>query len=129
MKSVILLVEDFEYDAIEAEAALRRARLANHIEVVRSGEEALDYLKRCETSPDLILVDLGLPVMDGITLIHQVRGDARMSQTLIVILTGRESDEQVFAAMGADAYLTKPLDVMLLMDKLRPFGWSGADVG
>jgi DNA-binding response OmpR family regulator len=129
MKSVILLVEDFEYDAIEAEAALRRARLANHIEVVRSGEEALDYLKRCETPPDLIMVDLGLPLMDGITLIHQVRGDARTSKTLIVILTGRDSDEQVFAAMGADAYLTKPLDVMLLMDKLRPFGWGGADVG
>jgi CheY-like chemotaxis protein len=129
MKSVILLVEDFEYDAIEAEAALRRARLANHIEVVRSGEAALDYLKRSETTPDLILVDLGLPVMDGITLIHQVRSDPRASKTLIVILTGRDSDEQVFAAMGADAYLTKPLDVMLLMDKLRPFGWSGADVG
>ena len=116
MKSVILLVEDDKDDAL-----LTQLALGNPVVTVPTGESALEYLKRHEP-PMLLLVDLGLPLMSGVELIHTVRNTPATAHIPIVILTGRKDDEEVYQALGADAYLMKPLDVQELTDVLRAHG-------
>ena len=118
MIGTILLVEDDPDDAL-----LTRLALGNTVVTVTTGEKALDYLKR-NAPPMLLLVDLGLPLMSGVELIHTVRSTPETAHIPIVILTGRADDAETYQALGADAYLTKPLDLQQLTDALRLHGLS-----
>jgi len=116
----ILLVKD-NLDAVElALHALHQERLANHIEVARDGEEALDFLFcRCpyahrsfEQAPRVVLLDLKLPQEGGMEVLRGIKKDPRTKAIPVVILTAsrEESDLANGYHLGADGYVQKPVD-------------------
>jgi len=117
---VILLVEDNPYDSEQTALALRGRWV--QIEVASTGEDALAYLDKAEAAPLFLLVDLGLPLMSGVMLIHKVRENPKTARIPIIILTGRADDAETYKALGADAYLLKPLEMSELLEALKPFG-------
>jgi len=118
----ILLVEDNPQDAEMTRRAFERAKIGNPITVVDSGEAALDFLYRhCadRDAPevDLVLLDLGLPKLDGRGVLRQIAADKRLRHIPVIILTGSEREDDLFAAYkgGAVAFLRKPVAVERLL--------------
>ncbi len=117
---LILLVEDNEADAEITLRALRRNHLANHIHLVRDGQEALDYLfaqdayadRRNLPRPQLILLDLKLPKVDGLEVLKQIRSSELTRLIPVVILTSskEESDITNGYGLGANSYVVKPVE-------------------
>lgn len=116
----ILLVEDNEAHTKLILRTFEEDRLANPLHAVRDGEEALDYLYRRgayqdpETSPrpDLILLDLKLPKVDGIRVLKTIKADESLRTIPVVILTSSNAEQDVHDAYAnyASSYLTKPVD-------------------
>jgi two-component system, response regulator len=116
----ILLVEDNPKDMKLTLHALNSRRLANRIEVIRDGEEALDYVfcrgrfadRRFEQPPRLILLDLKLPKIDGLEVLRAIKSDPRTTAIPVVILTSstEESDMVQGYHFGVNAYIQKPVD-------------------
>lgn len=114
----ILLVEDSPSDANLMMREFNRAKIANHLHWVENGEDAMDYL-RCQGDfadvprPDLILLDLNLPGMDGREVLAEVKGDIDLKQIPIVILTTSSDEEDVLRSyhLNANCYVTKPIDI------------------
>lgn len=104
----ILVVDDNPINAKLARIILEEAEFVVH--VAGDAEEALQLLKHCE--PRLILMDLQLPGMDGLTLTRALRADARFRRTWIVALTAyaMKGDAERAAGAGCDGYVTKPID-------------------
>lgn len=123
---MILMVEDNPADTILAMNALGKSSLANEVLSFDTAEDALAYLRATATLPILVLVDLGLPQMDGLEFIHQVRAAPEYRALKIVILTGRADDAETFEEAGADAFMHKPLTPEKLIMTLRPLnlGWQ-----
>lgn len=116
----ILMVEDNESDEELAIMAFRRAKIKNEVVVVRDGQEALDYLfaggsyASRDTShvPAVILLDLHLPKVDGLEVLHRIRNDDRTRLLPVVILTSSRLDQDRLAsyAIGANSFVTKPIE-------------------
>lgn len=116
----ILLVEDNSKDLKLTMNALSKHNLANRIEVVRDGEEALEYLmcsgryinRSFDYPPRLVLLDLKLPKVDGIEVLRQVKGDQRTKAIPVVILTGSREERDLVEGykLGVNAYIQKPVD-------------------
>ena len=109
----ILLVEDDEDDAYIVGRGLRHLPFEYHLEIISDALSALEYLKRCKVDdqlPDLILLDLYMPGMDGFDFLEAIRKDDDFSQIRVVVLTGMDNDEALLRAYesGATTYLTKP---------------------
>ncbi|MBM3255291.1 MAG: response regulator [Candidatus Omnitrophica bacterium] len=116
-KKRILLIED-EGDLLE----MAKFRLeANEYEVItaRDGQEGL--AKARKEKPDLIILDLMLPKIDGYKVCRMLKFDNKHKHIPIIIVTARaqESDEKLGFEVGADAYLTKPLESQLLLQKIK----------
>jgi len=114
----ILLVEDSETDAELTLEALSQGKLSNKVSHVRDGEEALQYLRREAgfedvTRPDLILLDLNMPKVDGREVLRQVRADEDLKVIPIVVLTTSSHDRDILASYGlaANSYIVKPVDL------------------
>ena len=114
----ILLVEDSPSDVAMTVMAVREARVANEIDVVRDGEKAMSFLHRQEgfadaQRPDIILLDLNLPRMDGREVLSQLKSDPDLATIPIVVLTSSAADADVLRSyqLHANAYVTKPVDV------------------
>ena len=117
----ILLVEDNEDDITLTTRALKKANLVNQVVVVRDGPEALRFLqakfeKGTTTQPDvpiLILLDLGLPSMDGLEVLDSIRRDDRTKVIPVVILTASESNEDLEKShqLGIIKYIRKPVNI------------------
>jgi len=113
----ILLVEDNEGDIVLTVEALREAKVSNGIHVIKDGEEALRYLKKegkykdVET-PDLILLDINLPRIDGIGVLTEIKNDKEMMLIPVVMLTTSDSEKDVLESYHnhANCYITKPVD-------------------
>ncbi len=109
----ILLVEDNPLDARATLSAAERLKLANAIHHVEDGARALDYLDGCEPHerPDLVLLDLDLPGIDGHGVLERIRADDRFQLTPVVVLTTSDdaTDVQRAYAAGANAFVTKPV--------------------
>jgi two-component system response regulator len=108
----VLLVEDNPDDEALTVLALRR-ETATNIEVARDGQEALDYLfNDAKSMPQLVLLDLKLPKMDGLEVLRRVREDERTCLTPVVILTSSNAPNDVTAGyrLGANSYIRKPVD-------------------
>lgn len=90
-----------------------------HVQSYARGDEALAGIKLHK--PDLVLLDLMLPGMDGITLAKAVRADPTLSDTRIIMLTARTQEEDIVAGLdaGADDYVTKPFDRKVLLARIR----------
>ena len=116
----ILLVEDNPDDVELTLHALHQERLANHIEVARDGEEALDFLfcrgacahRSFEEAPRVVLLDLRLPKVEGMEVLHGIKKDPRTKAIPVVILTAsrEESDMVNGYDLGANGYIQKPVD-------------------
>lgn len=122
----ILLVEDDPNDVALTLAVLRSANLANRVEVVADGAAALQYLglpddpaqPRPEPGPHLILLDLGLPKIDGLEVLRRVKTDPRTRGIPVVVLTvsTRSKDLSACKQLGAGGYIVKPVDMRNLSE-------------
>lgn len=114
----ILLVEDSPSDARLTEEALKDGKLRNNLTIVRDGAEAMAYLYRegkfaDASRPDLILLDLNLPKIDGREVLRRVKSDPALQKIPVVVLTTSEAEEDVAKAYeyNANCYIRKPVDL------------------
>lgn len=114
----VLLVEDSPADARLTQEAFRDGKLQNNLTVVADGEAAMAYLKRegkyaKAARPDLILLDLNLPKIDGREVLRRVKSDESLCSIPIVVLTTSEAEEDVAKAYEyhANCYIRKPVDL------------------
>jgi len=112
-----LLVEDSPGDVELTRAAMAEAKVSNVMSVVRDGVQAMDYLyKRGEFTdaerPDLILLDLNMPRMDGREVLKAIKEDPGLSCIPVVVLTTSNAEQDVLKSynLHANAYITKPVD-------------------
>ena len=115
MSEQILLVEDDEADVLMTREAFREIQATNSLNVVGDGVEAIDYLRRPgedRPRPDLILLDLNLPRMDGREVLAEIKADESLRAIPVVVLTTSEAEEDVLRSydLHANAYVTKPVD-------------------
>lgn len=122
----ILLVEDNAGDVELAREALSRAKVKNRLFVAADGVEAMEFLhQEGEHSevprPDLILLDLNLPRMDGREVLAAVKEDARLRKIPVVVLTTSQAEEDVIRSydLHANCYITKPVDFEQFMKVVR----------
>lgn len=124
----ILLVEDNPGDVRLTKEAFEEGCITNDLHVVRDGQEALDYLFQRgdyeETAlPDLILLDLNLPKVDGWEVLDTIKNDSQLSLIPVIILTGSEAEEDIVQGYKrhSNAYLTKPIDPDDFVDLMKSF--------
>lgn len=122
----ILLVEDNEGDIVLTLEALKEVKVSNILSVVRDGEEALQYLRKegrfnnAET-PDLILLDINLPKIDGKEVLEEIKRDELLMTIPVVILTtsDAEKDIQDSYSLHANCFITKPVDFEKFIEVVR----------
>jgi two-component system response regulator len=129
----ILLVEDNPNDAELALYALEKHKLANRIDIVRDGAEALDYLFRTrayaprisERLPQLILLDLKLPKIDGIEVLRQIKSDDRTKSIPVVMLTTSREESDIVESyrLGVNSYIVKPVDFSQFTKAIEEVGF------
>jgi DNA-binding response OmpR family regulator len=121
----ILLVEDDSNDMELTMTALQGSNIANEIDVVRDGEQALDYLYRRDKfqgreggNPVVVLLDLKLPKVDGIEVLRQIKSNEQLKTTPVVILTSSREDRDMVETykLGVNAYVVKPVDFSAFVD-------------
>ncbi len=137
----ILLVEDNQMDVVLTLDAFKEAKLRNTINVARSGNEALDYLfgrdkyaNREEFPlPNLILLDLKMPGIDGFEVLRQIKGTDKLKRIPVVILTSskEEGDRTLSYDIGANSYLLKPVSFDEFTDVVRKIDdyWFSLNLG
>ncbi|HEU5054529.1 MAG TPA: response regulator [Hanamia sp.] len=127
----ILMVEDNEGDIVLTVQALKEAKINNHINVVRDGEAAIQYLNKegrylnAET-PDLILLDINLPKINGIEVLEELKDNENLKVIPVVMLTTSDSEKDVFESYKkhANCYITKPVNFenfMEVIQKIKDF--------
>lgn len=129
---LILLVEDNADDEALTLRALNKSHVANKVEVVRDGAEALDYLfcrgayaeRDPMDQPQVTLLDLKLPKVDGLEVLRQIRNDPRTKMLPVVILTSskEEQDRLKGYSLGANSYVQKPVDFDQFIGAVRQLG-------
>ena len=110
----VLLVDDSEADVRLTIEALKEAKLHNHIHVAHDGEAALAFLRRPgQRRPDLILLDLNLPGLDGREVLAEIKGDPALAIIPVVVLTTSRAEADVLRtySLHANCYITKPVDL------------------
>ncbi len=125
---VILLVEDNPYDAELALRALAKSNLKNGVVWVHDGLEALAYLWTAKQPPLVVLLDLGLPKMDGLIVLSRIRDDVRTRMIPVIVLTGSDDQEDLARSLrvGANAYMVKPVDSVRLFNAIQQLGFAWA---
>ena len=128
----ILLVEDNQDDEELTLRALSRNNISNQVQVVRDGQEALDWLegtgphaaRNPDDVPALILLDLKLPKVDGLEVLRRLRANPRTALVPVVILTSskEERDRASGYQNGANSYVQKPVDFTQFVDAVRQLG-------
>jgi len=113
----VLLVEDNEADVYLTKTAFRDALVDTRIHAVSEGEEAIAFLKHEDHTrvplPDLVLLDLGLPGLDGFQVLAEMKADPRLKKIPVIVVSGsdRAEDRSRAYELQAATYLTKPSDV------------------
>jgi CheY-like chemotaxis protein len=128
----ILLVEDNPNDLELALHAFRRNNLANRVQVVRDGAEALEFLfctgayanRDARQAPKVILLDLKLPKIDGLEVLRRLRSDERTHLIPVVVLTSSREGRDVADSyqLGVNSYIVKPVDFEQFMEAVRQLG-------
>lgn len=129
----ILLVEDNDNDAEFTLRVFKKNKLASNIVRVKDGEEALDFIlakgeyknRNIDNKPNLILLDLKLPKVDGLEVLEKVREDERVNEIPIVMLTSskEERDRMKSYKLGVNSYIVKPVDFSSFREAIRGIGY------
>lgn len=129
---IVLLVEDNPDDVALACRALERNAFAPEIVVAHDGREALDYLfaagpyagRDQRVMPDVVLLDLKLPKMDGLEVLSRLRQDERTKLLPVVILSLSDEAKDIWQSyrLGANSYVRKPVDFVQFSETMRQFG-------
>lgn len=127
----ILLVEDNPDDEALTLRALKRLKVASEVKIARDGVEALDILTGTGScagnpplAPELVLLDLKLPKMDGFEVLRRLRADPRTRRQPVVVLTSSREDKDVVESfdLGANSYVRKPVDFNQFVDAVNQLG-------
>lgn len=127
----ILLVEDNANDVELTLAALNEYHLVNDVDVVRDGEEALDYLykrgkyeDRTTDNPAVVLLDLKLPKVDGLEVLEKIKADDGLKTVPVVMLTSSREEQDLVRSyqLGVNAYVVKPVEFGEFMNALKELG-------
>ncbi len=131
-EKVILLVEDNPDDEALALRALKKNNIGNKVDVVRDGAEAIDYLygtgaysdRDTSETPQIVLLDLKLPKIDGLEVLRRIRGDERTRLLPVAILTSSKEEKDVVESyrLGANSYIHKPVDFEQFSESVRQLG-------
>lgn len=131
-KHSILLVEDNPDDEALTLRAFKKNGILNDVSVVRDGAEALDYLfcsgvyakRDSALQPELILLDLKLPKIDGLEVLRRIRSDERTKLQPVVILTTSSEERDIISSyqLGANSYIRKPVDFDQFIEAVRQLG-------
>jgi two-component system response regulator len=129
---VILLVEDNPNDEALTLRALKKSNILNPVVVARDGAEALDYLfsrgehqgRRPLGNPEVVLLDLKLPKVDGLEVLRQLRADERTRLLPVVVLTSSVEEQDLTRgyALGANSYVRKPVDFNQFVEAVKQLG-------
>jgi two-component system, response regulator len=129
---MILLVEDNPDDEALTVRALNKNKIANNLAVVRDGVEALDFLfctgsyseRDPHDMPEVILLDLKLPKVDGLEVLRQIRVDERTRLLPVVILTSSKEEQDLLKSysFGANSYIRKPVDFSQFVEAIHQLG-------
>jgi CheY-like chemotaxis protein len=130
--TTILLVEDNPDDEALTLRAFKKTKLRNEVIVARDGVEALDYLfgtgeyegRDMSSMPQLILLDLKLPKIDGLEVLQRLRADSRTQLLPVVILTSSREQEDLMKSygLGANSYVRKPIDFTQFIEAIQQLG-------
>ena len=131
-KGIILLVEDNPDDEALALRALRKNKILNEVVVARDGAEALDYLfgtgayagRDTSVMPQIILLDLKLPKVDGLEVLERIRADERTKLLPVIILTSSKEEQDLTSgySLGVNSYIRKPVDFGQFTEAIRHLG-------
>lgn len=128
----ILLVEDNPDDVELTIHALKKNNIVNPIAVMRDGQEALDYLfyrgkyaGAAHSLPNVILLDLKLPKVDGIEILQKIKHDRRLKLIPVVVLTSSKEESDVIRSydLGVNSYIRKPVDFEQFVDTVKQIGF------
>lgn len=132
MGKIILLVEDNADDEVLTRRALKKNNIGNELVVARDGAEALDYLfgtgeyegRDLGVMPQVILLDLKLPKVDGLEVLRRLRADERTRLLPVVILTSSKEQQDLVDGYGygANSYIRKPVDFAQFLEAVRQLG-------
>lgn len=128
----ILLVEDNPDDQKLTLRALKKNNITNDIVIAEDGAQALDYLfgegqfagRDVLNRPALVLLDLKLPKVDGLSVLGRIRADARTKTVPVVVLTSSREEQDLVKSyeFGANSYVRKPVDFLEFVDAARQLG-------
>jgi len=131
-KKTILLVEDNPDDEVLTIHALKESNVSNEVVVARDGVEALDYLfgkgsyssRDASVMPDLILLDLKLPWINGLEVLQRIRADERTKLLPVVILTSSKEESDLIQSykLGANSYICKTVDFIQFRKAVQQLG-------
>ena len=131
-KKIILLVEDNPDDELLAIRALEKNNIMNEVVVARDGAEALDYLfgsgaytgRDMSVMPQIILLDLKLPKIDGLEVLRRLRNDKRTKLLPVVVLTSSKEERDLTEcySLGANSYIRKPVNFAQFTEAIRQLG-------
>jgi len=129
---IILLVEDNPDDVALTLRAFEKSNIANDIVVVPDGEQALDYLFRMgthterdpERMPEVVLLDLKLPKVDGLEVLRRMRSDERTRRLPVVVLTSSNEESDIVRSydLGANSFVRKPVDFARFIEAAQQLG-------
>lgn len=129
---VILLVEDNPRDEALTRRALAKSNIINEIVVAHDGVEALDYFfgtgafagRDLSIMPQLVLLDLKLPKMDGLEVLRKLRADKRTRRLPVVVFTSSSEEEDVISSysLGANSYVRKPVEFEQFLEATKQLG-------
>ncbi|HBB96466.1 MAG TPA: two-component system response regulator [Blastocatellia bacterium] len=129
---VILLVEDNPRDEALTLRALKKSNIANEVAVARDGVEALDYVfgtgthegRDLSLMPQLVLLDLKLPKIDGLEVLRRLRADERTRHLPVVVFTSSSEEEDMISSysLGANSYVRKPVQFEQFLEATKQLG-------
>lgn len=125
----ILLIEDSPSDAQLTIKSFEQAKISNRLQWIEDGETAMEYLRQqgdytTASRPDLIVLDLNLPGMDGREILAEIKADPDLRRIPVVILTTSSNEEDILRSydLNANCYVTKPFDVRQFMQVVQLIG-------
>jgi CheY-like chemotaxis protein len=128
----VLVVEDNPEDLELLLRALKKANIGNRIEIARDGAEALEFIfcegahheRQIEDAPRVILLDLKLPKVDGLEVLHRIRNDPRTKAIPVVVLTSSKEQRDLVESyrLGANSYVVKPVSFEQFASAVQQLG-------